>query len=60
MIAGLLMPGGGLQAEMVPWFMRAGVTRFHLGDQVRPGGTDKADVDAAHVRSWRLLVDGRA
>ncbi len=57
-IAGLLMPGGGLQAEMVPWFMRAGVTSFHLDTQVRPGGTDKAYVDAAHVRSWRLLVDG--
>ncbi len=59
-VAGLLIPDGGLKAEMVPWFMRAGVTRFHLGDQVRPGGTDKAYVDAAHVRSWRLLVDGRA
>jgi copper homeostasis protein len=58
-IAGLVIAGGGLQAEMVPWLMRAGVTRFHLGAQVRPGGTDKAYVDAAHVRSWRLLVDGR-
>jgi copper homeostasis protein len=59
-VAGLLIPGGGLQAEMVPWFKRAGVTRYHLGPQVRPGGTDKAYVDAALVRSWRLLVDGRA
>jgi copper homeostasis protein len=59
-VAALLMPGGGLKAEMVPWLMRAGVTRFNLGDQGRPGGTDRAYVDAAHVRSWRLLVDGRA
>jgi len=57
-VAGLLLPGGGLLAEMVPWFMRAGVARFHLGSQVRPGGTYKAYVDAGHVRSWRLLVDG--
>jgi copper homeostasis protein len=59
-VASLLMADGGLKAEMVPWLMRAGVTRFHLGAQVRPGGTDKAYVDAGHVRSWRLLVDGRA
>ena len=37
--------------------MRAGVRQFHLGRQVRPGGSYKAYVDAAHVRSWRLLVD---
>ncbi len=62
-IAALLMPGGGLLAEHVPWLARAGVTQFHLGTQVRPGGSPKSDVDAGHVRSWRLLVDshvGRA
>ena len=56
-IAGLLMPGGGLVAEQVPWLTRAGVQRFHLGSQVRPSGSYKAYVDAALVRSWRLLVD---
>lgn len=56
-VAARLMPGGGLLAEHVPWFARAGVRSFHLGPQVRPGGTLKAWVDAAHVRSWRLLLD---
>lgn len=62
-VAHLLMPGGGLLGEHVPWFVRAGVRAFHLGPQARPGGTSKAYVDAAHVRSWRLLLDdavGRA
>ena len=56
-VARLLMPGGGLLAEQVPWFVRAGVSMFHLGTQVRPGGSLKSYVDAGHVRSWRLLVD---
>ena len=56
-VARLLMPGGGLLAEHVPWFVRADVRQFHLGRQVRPGGSSKAYVDAGHVRSWRLLVD---
>ena len=56
-VAGLLMPGGGLLGEQVPWFVRAGVRSFHLGPQARPGGTFKAYVDAGHVRSWRLLLD---
>ncbi|GAA4709511.1 copper homeostasis protein CutC [Nocardioides conyzicola] len=56
-VARLLMPGGGLLAEHVPWFVRADVYQFHLGRQVRPGGSLKAYVDAGHVRSWRLLVD---
>jgi copper homeostasis protein len=62
-IAALLMPGGGLQAEHVPWLVRTGVSKFHLDTQVRPGGSLKSYVDAGHVRSWRLLVDsavGRA
>ena len=57
-VASLLMPGDGLLAEHVPWFARAGVRAFHLGPQVRPGGSDKAYVDAELVRSWRLLLDG--
>ena len=38
-VARLLMPGGGLLGEHVPWFVRAGVRAFHLGPQARPGGT---------------------
>ena len=56
-VATLLMPGDGLLAEHVPWFVRAGVRAFHLGPQVRPGGSDKAYVDAELVRSWRLLLE---
>jgi len=56
-IAAVLMPGGGLLAEQVPWFRRAGVTRFHVGPQVRPSGTYKAYVDAGLVRSWRMLLE---
>lgn len=56
-IARLLMPGGGLQAEQVPWLVRTGVRAFHVGPQVRPGRSTKAYVDAALTRSWRLLLD---
>lgn len=56
-VAALLMPAGGLRAEQVPWFVRTGVTRFHLDAQARPGGSAKAYVDAAHVRAFRLLLD---
>jgi copper homeostasis protein len=56
-IAPLAMPGGGLAAEHVPWLTKAGVRQFHLGDQVRPGGSAKAYVDAGFVRSWRSMVD---
>jgi copper homeostasis protein len=55
--AALMMPGGGLLAEHVPWLVRAGVGQFHLGRQVRPGSSYKSYVDAGHVRSWRLMVD---
>jgi len=56
-VAPVLMPGGGLVAEQVPWLLRAGVRQLHLGRQVRPGASYRAYVDAGHVRSWRLLVD---
>jgi copper homeostasis protein len=55
--AAVLMPGGGLAAEQVPWLVKAGVRQLHLGSQVRPGGSAKAYVDADYVRSWRSLVD---
>lgn len=56
-IARLLMPGGGLLAEQVPWLVRSGVRQFHLGVQSRPGSSYKSYVDAGHVRSWRRLLD---
>lgn len=59
-VARSLMPGGGLVAEQVPWFVRAGVRQYHLDRQARPGASYKAYVDAGHVRSWRLLLDDAA
>jgi copper homeostasis protein len=56
-IAALLMAGAGLQAEQVPWLLRAGVRAFHLDEQVRPGGSRKAYVDSSLLRSWRRLLD---
>jgi copper homeostasis protein len=56
-IAARMMPGGGLTAEHVPWLVRQGVRAFHVGPQVRPGGSAKAYVDAGYVRSWRSLLD---
>lgn len=58
-VAGLAMPGSGLLAEHVPWFVRAGVRQFHVGAQVRPGASYKAYVDASYVRSWRTLLDAQ-
>jgi copper homeostasis protein len=56
--ARLLVAGGGLRPEHVPWLARAGVRRFHVGSTARPGGSwTKAYVDPAHVRSWRMLID---
>lgn len=55
--AELIMAGGGLEADHVPWLARAGVRRFHVGRRVRPGGSWKAYIDADLVRSWRTLVD---
>jgi copper homeostasis protein len=60
-VARLLLAGGGLKAEHVPWLLRSGVRQFHVGGSVRPGGSwDKAYVDAGLVRSWRMLLDDAA
>jgi copper homeostasis protein len=57
-VARLLMAGGDPPGEQVPWLVRAGVFQVQVGTAVRPGGTwTKADVDARHVRSWRMLLD---
>lgn len=53
----LIMAGGGLMAEHVPWLARAGVRAFHIGSSARPGKSWKAYVDAELVRSWRDLID---
>jgi len=52
-----IMAGGGLHPEHVPWLARAGIRAFHVGTPVRPGGSYRAYVDEALVRSWRTLVD---
>lgn len=56
-IARLTMAGGGLQAEHVPWLVRAGVRAFHIGAPARPGRSYKAYVDSALVQTWRTLID---
>ena len=53
----LIMAGGGLQAEHVPWLVRAGVRAFHIGAAARPLGSNKAYVDPDLVRTWRTLID---
>lgn len=56
-VARLIMAGGGLKAEHVPWLVRAGVRAFHIGSPARPGGAFKAYVDADLVGTWRALID---
>ncbi len=59
-VARVLLAGGGLRAEHVPWLVRAGVHQFQVATSARPGGSWKAHVDAGHVRSWRMLLDDAA
>jgi copper homeostasis protein len=59
-VARLLLAGGGLRGEHVPWLVRAGVRQFQVDTSVRPGGSWKAHVDAGHVRAWRMLLDDAA
>ncbi|MFW6597484.1 copper homeostasis protein CutC [Propionibacteriaceae bacterium Y2011] len=56
-VARLIMAGGGLQTDHVPWLMRAGITAFHLGSRVRPTASWKAYVDDELVAMWRKLLD---
>ncbi|WP_298129399.1 copper homeostasis protein CutC [Micropruina sp.] len=55
--AGVIMAGGGLHPDHVPWLARAGVRAFHIGTPARPQGSYKAYVDVDLVRSWRRLID---
>lgn len=56
-VARLLMAGGGLRPEHVPWLAQAGVRAFHVGSAARPDRSWKAYVDVGFVRAWRTLVD---
>lgn len=59
--AAVTMAGGGLRAEHVPWLIRSGIHRFHVGSSVRPDRSwTKAYVDPGFVRSWRTLLDAEA
>ena len=56
--AALAQGSAGVRPENVPWLVRAGVRKLHLGLEVRPGGSwSKSYVDGGFVRSWRLLLD---
>jgi copper homeostasis protein len=57
-VSRLLLAGGGLRGEHVPWLVRAGVRQFQVGASVRPGRSwSRSNVDAAMVRAWRMLLD---
>jgi copper homeostasis protein len=57
-VAQLLIAGGGLTPELVPWLIRVGVRRFAIGSSARSSSSwTRASVDVDHVRSWRMLVD---
>lgn len=56
-IGRLIMAGGGLAAEHVPWLAQAGVRAFHIGSPARPGRSYRSSVDTDLVRSWRRLID---
>jgi copper homeostasis protein len=57
-VAELLMAGGGLTPDQVPWLVRAGVRRFAIGSAARAGSSwTRGLVDVDRVRSWRMLLD---
>lgn len=59
-IASVMMAGGGLQPEHVPWLYGSGVRRFHVGSSVRQDGSwTKAYVNSRFVRAWRNLLDAQ-
>lgn len=53
----VMMAGGGLLPEHVPWLARSGVRAFQIGAAARPLGSVKAYVDPGLVRTWRNLID---
>jgi copper homeostasis protein len=55
--ASVIMAGGGLKPDHVPWLARAGVRGFQISSAARPSGSFKAYVDPGLVRTWRTLID---
>lgn len=55
--ARVMMAGGGLLPEHVPWLAKSGVRAFHIGTPARPLRSYKAHVDPGLVRGWRRLID---
>jgi copper homeostasis protein len=53
----VMMAGGGLLPEHVPWLVRAGVRAFHIGASARPLRSWKAYLDPDLVGAWRTLID---
>ncbi len=53
----LIMAGGDLMPEHIPWLVMAGVRRFQIDLAARPLGSTKAYVDADLVGTWRTLID---
>lgn len=53
----VIMAGGGLLPEHVPWLVRAGIRAFHISTAARPMESTKAYVDPGLVRTWRTLLD---
>lgn len=57
-VAALVLAGGDLRPEFVPWLLRAGVRQFTLAEEARfDRSWTKAYVDTGAVRAWRLLLD---
>jgi copper homeostasis protein len=57
-VAELVIAGGGLTPDLVPWLVRAGVRRFAIGSSARTGRSwTRSTVEADAVRAWRMLLD---
>lgn len=56
-IAELMMAGGSLEPEHIPWLARAGVRKFHVGRPVRVDRSYRFGIDERLVHSWRTLID---
>ncbi len=56
-IAQLMIAGGGLRPDHVPWLAQAGIRAFHIGTPARTDRSFRAYVDSGLVGTWRSLVD---